>query len=50
MDQREHALRAAEVLEPELAEVAQTGAGREAIGAERGGAADSRTCRRDRPP
>ena len=37
MDQLEHALRAAEVLEPELAEVAQAGAGREAIGAERGG-------------
>ena len=37
MDQLEDALRAAEVLEPELAEVAQAGAGREAIGAERGG-------------
>ena len=37
MDQLEHALRAAEVLEPELAEVAQARAGREAIGAERGG-------------
>ena len=37
MDQLEHALRAAEVLEPELAEVAQAGAGREAIGAQRGG-------------
>ena len=37
MDQLEDALRAAEVLEPELAEVAQARAGWEAIGAERGG-------------
>ena len=37
MDQLEHALRAAEVLEPELAEVAQAGAGREPVAGERGG-------------